>query len=253
MIRFVHTADWQIGKAFGGFPPEKQGVLRDARLSAVDRIAVIAHGHGATHVLVAGDVYDSETLPARDVMRLIERLKAHAPLVWLLLPGNHDPDRYGGLYERLLRSGLPVNVRLCREARPISLAPGVVVLPAPLKSRAETGDPTAWMDHAETPGEPIRIGLAHGSVQGFGSSSEAAARIDPLRLRSAGLAYLALGDWHGTKKVAEGVWYAGTPEPDRYLGNEFRSSTRRDDCGRSVLSRGLGSPDGTLPLAADAD
>jgi DNA repair exonuclease SbcCD nuclease subunit len=220
MIRFVHTADWQIGKAFGGFPAEMQGVLRDARLSAVDRIADIARGHGATHVLVAGDVYDCGTLPARDVSRLIERLKAHAPLVWQLLPGNHDPDRHGGLYERLIRGGLPENVRLCRDAQPMPLAPGVVLLPAPLKSRAETRDPTAWMDRAETTAGSLRIGLAHGSVQGFGSSSEAAARIDPGRRRAAGLAYLALGDWHGTKEVAEGVWYAGTPEPERYLDNE---------------------------------
>ncbi len=220
MFRFIHTADWQIGKAFGSFPAEKQGVLWDARLSAPDRIAEAARAQGAADVLVAGDVFDSEALPARQVTHLIERLRAHDGLTWHLLPGNHDPDRPGGIYERLVRGGLPRNVRLCRQAEAVTLAPGVALLPSPLKARAQTADPTAWMREAATPPGTLRIGLAHGTVQGFGSSSEAAARIDPAIAGTAGLAYLALGDWHGTKEVAGNVWYCGTPEPDRYLGNE---------------------------------
>ncbi len=220
MFRFIHTADWQIGKTFGGFTAEKQGILWDARLSAPDRIAEAGRGHGATHVLVAGDIFDSEALPARQVTHLLERLRAHDGLAWHLLPGNHDPDRPGGIYERLVRGGLPRNVHLCRQAETVALAPGVALLPSPLKARAQTADPAAWMREAATPPGTLRIGLAHGSVQGFGSSSDAAARIDPAIARTAGLAYLALGDWHGTKEVAGNVWYSGTPEPDRYLGND---------------------------------
>lgn len=220
MFRFIHTADWQIGKAFGGFAAEKQGVLWDARLSAPDRIAEVARAQGAGHVLVAGDVFDSESLPARQVTHLLERLRAHAGLTWHLLPGNHDPDRPGGIYERLVRGGLPQNVRPCRQAEAVTLAPGVALLPSPLRARAQTADPAAWMRETATPPGTRRIGLAHGTVQGFGSSSDAAARIDPAIAGTAGLAYLALGDWHGTKEVAGNVWYSGTPEPDRYLGNE---------------------------------
>lgn len=219
MLRFIHTADWQIGKTFGGFAPERQGVLREARLAVIDRIADAARRSGAAHVLVAGDVLDSEALPMGDIRRLMERLNGASPLTWHLLPGNHDPDRPGGLYERLARSGVPANVRLHREAAVASLAPGVALLPSPLKSRATATDPTAWMDAAPTPPGTIRIGLAHGSAQGFGASSVQGVRIARDRRRSAGLAYLALGDWHGTREVAEGVWYSGTPEPDRYLDN----------------------------------
>ena len=68
------------------------------------------------------------------------------------------------------------------------------VLPAPLTSHAPGRDPTAWMDAAATPPGTLRIGLAHGSVQDFGQSAESAVRISPLRAKSAGLAYLSLGD-----------------------------------------------------------
>jgi DNA repair exonuclease SbcCD nuclease subunit len=219
MFRLIHTADWHIGKSFGGLPPDKQGVLRDARLTAVDRIAETARKSGAAHILVAGDVFDSGSLPARQVSHLLERLRAQAGLAWHLLPGNHDADRPGGLYDRLTRTGLPDNVHVCRAAEVLTLAPGVALLPAPAKMQASSGDPTAWMASAVTPPGTLRIGLAHGSVRDFGSSSEATARIVPERAREAGLAYLALGDWHGTKEVAPAVWYSGTPEPDRYLDN----------------------------------
>ncbi|MFO1173084.1 MAG: DNA repair exonuclease [Hyphomicrobiaceae bacterium] len=220
MFRFIHTADWQIGKTFGGFAPDKRSVLREARLAAVDRIAEAARGHGASDVLVAGDVFDQETLSSGETRRLLERLASAAPLRWHLLPGNHDPGRPGGIYERLLRGGIPEAVLVHREARAVEIAPGVALLPAPLTARAVTADPTLWMDAAPTAPGTLRIGLAHGSVQAFGTSSDSAARLSPERRRTAGLAYLALGDWHGTKEVAEGVWYSGTPEPDRYLDND---------------------------------
>jgi hypothetical protein len=44
--------------------------------------------------------------------------------------------------------------------------------------------------------------------------------IDASRRQSAHLDYLALGDWHGTKAIMPGVWYAGTPERDSFAENE---------------------------------
>jgi hypothetical protein len=76
------------------------------------------------------------------------------------------------------------------------------------------------MDEANTPSGAMRIGLAHGSVQGFGSERTASIQIDPARVASAGLGYLALGDWHGMRRVGERAWYAGTPEPDGFLDND---------------------------------
>ena len=100
------------------------------------------------------------------------------------------------------------------------IEPGVWLLPAPLFAKATSFDPSAWMDQAATPAGAIRIGLAHGSVQGFGSAGEAAIPIDPGRPKRAGLAYLALGDWHGRQQINERTWYSGTPEPDQFLDND---------------------------------
>ncbi len=217
---FVHTADWQIGKRFGAFPSEKAAVLREERLRAVDRVAEAARGAGAAAVLVAGDVFDSETVSEALIGTLLARLKAHPKLAWHLLPGNHDPARAGGVWEAVARTGLPPNVVVHTEPRTAQLAPGVVLLPAPLTAKSTSRDPTQWMDAAATPSGTLRIGLAHGSVQGFGSEGEANVPLDPARAKSAQLSYLALGDWHGTTAISERVWYSGTPEPDSFPDNE---------------------------------
>ncbi|MFA5898640.1 MAG: DNA repair exonuclease [Hyphomicrobium sp.] len=215
---FLHTADWQIGKRFGSFPDDKPAILRDERLRAVDRLAEAAVANGCSAVLVAGDVFDAETVPEELIRRVLERLKAYRQLEWHLLPGNHDPARAGGVWSAVMSVGVPENVRLHLEARATEIAPGVVLLPAPLASKRTETDPTAWWDSVAD--GATRIGLAHGSVQGFGSNGDANVPIDPARVKSARLAYLALGDWHGTTRISDRAWYSGTPEPDGFRDND---------------------------------
>jgi len=218
---FVHTADWQIGKVFGGFPADKVPLLREARLDLIGRVARVAREAGARHVLVAGDVYDSPDISDRDLSQSLDRLRREEDVSWHLLPGNHDPAQASGIWERLIRSGVPANVRLHLESRPEMIGPDVALLPAPLTARSTTGDPTAWMDTAATPLARHRIGLAHGSIQGFGGGDgDAAVPIAPGRAQAAGLDYLALGDWHGVTRISDRVWYSGTPEPDRFPDND---------------------------------
>ena len=220
VFTFVHTADWQIGKTFARFAPDVSVQLRAARLDAIDRIAAEAGRAGARHVLVAGDVMDSEHLDDAALLQPLARMSAYADVAWHLLPGNHDPARAGGVWARLASLGLPANVRAHVRAEICEIATGVALLPAPLHVKEMRTDPTAWMDQAESADGMLRIGMAHGSVRGFDSLGEAAVPIEPGRLARAGLDYLALGDWHGTKQIAPGVWYSGTPEPDRFVDNE---------------------------------
>ncbi len=213
-MRFIHTADWQIGKSFRRYG-ERELLLKQARLETIGRIGDLAMRENAAHVLVAGDVYDHFAPSDRTAAEPMERMRRFTGVTWHLIPGNHDPHRPDAVWDRLMRKGLPPNVRAHLSPAPVELEAGVVLLPAPLLRNSETNDLTAWMDHAATPTGALRIGLAHGAVTGFGDAQEAGNPVDPSRPKSAGLAYLALGDWHRTMKIGERVWYAGTPEPDR--------------------------------------
>ena len=218
MVRFVHTSDWQIGKVFRFVDGATMGLLQDARLVAITRIGEFAGAHGANHVFVAGDVYDMQALAPRSRNQPIERMRAFADIRWHLMPGNHDHHRPNGLWDQLLRTGLPDNVFAHLTPEPRVLGDlGAALLPAPLFHRRTLDDPTAHMDGVATPDGVPRIGLAHGTVRGFGSEeSDTHNLIAPDRPNLAGLAYLALGDWHGQKRIGDRCWYSGTHETDAF-------------------------------------
>jgi DNA repair exonuclease SbcCD nuclease subunit len=217
-VRLIHTADWQIGKVFRFVDQATMGVLQEARLEAISAIGRLAMKHAAPVVVVAGDVYDIATAEDRTLAQPIARMRPFVGVEWHLIPGNHDPHQPGGPWERVLRRGLPANVRVHLEPVPAALADGAAqLLPAPLCRRRALGDPTAWMDQAPASEGTLRIGLAHGSISAFGSDAQAQPNlIDPIRPERAGLAYLALGDWHGTKRIGPRCWYSGTPEVDDF-------------------------------------
>jgi DNA repair exonuclease SbcCD nuclease subunit len=218
-MRFIHSADWQIGKVFKQFGA-KEEALRQARLAAIERLGAHAKSNGVHHIVVAGDVYDSEAPNSHTLRAPIERMMRFADIHWHLLPGNHDPHRPEGVWDRVGQLGLPANIHLHLTPTPFALEERAFLLPAPLVRKSEFDDISGWMDNAETPPGALRIGLAHGSVVNFGSDGEATNPIDPTRAAKARLDYLALGDWHRTLQVGPAIWYAGTPEPDRAGGQE---------------------------------
>ena len=218
MVRFIHTSDWQIGKVFRFLDDTTMGLLQEARLQAITRLGEHAHDCDVKNVLVAGDIYDMEELSPLSINQPLERMRTFSKVKWHLIPGNHDPHRPNGLWDRLLHRGLPDNVRAYIKREPVILQnSGMALLPAPLHYRRELDDTTAYMDHVELTDGIVRIGLAHGTVTDFGSSSGKTPNfITPDRVQSANLDYLALGDWHGQVKINERCWYSGTPETDAF-------------------------------------
>ena len=217
-FRFIHTADWQIGKVFRFVDDAAMGGLQLARLEAITRIGNLADEHDVRHVLVAGDVYDHATPSPRTRNQVVERMRTHTSVQWHLLPGNHDPYQPNGIWDQLRRRGLPDNIHAYTESASTILDENAaVLLPAPLQHRRTLNDPTAWMDNELGEAGLIRIGLAHGAVYGFDTNEgQRANPIDPARPQLARLDYLALGDWHGELQVNERCWYSGTPETDSF-------------------------------------
>ena len=216
--KIIHTSDWQIGKVFRFVDNATMGLLQEARLGAIVRLGEYASERDVHHILVAGDIYDMEALSRRSLNQPLERMRNFTGVQWHLLPGNHDPHRPNGLWDQLLRQGVPDNVHVYTSRKPTILEEEqLVLLPAPLYHRRTLDDPTDYMGNVELPDRLVRIGLAHGSVTRFGSEETASSnwiRLD--RLDQAGLCYLALGDWHGQKKINDRCWYSGTPETDAF-------------------------------------
>ena len=229
-MKFLHTADWQLGKPFAGIDdPQKRALVQQERFQVIRRIGGAVKAHQAEFVLVAGDLFDSSTASKATVSAACSAIGQLGVPV-LVIPGNHDHGGPGGIWEQSFfqreQASLAPNLRILLKPEPIELG-SAWLFPCPLLRRAESNDTTAWLRSPEALSSrstgKARIVLAHGSTQDFTSESDdddtdsaATNQIDLSRLPAGTFDYVALGDWHGTKQVTPIAWFSGTPELDRF-------------------------------------
>src|SRR6056297_2654164 len=120
MIRFLHASDLHLGKPFGGFPEEVRHRLRLARQDAIGALAGAAREGGASHVLLAGDTFDTETPTRATLRQAMNSMAGHDDLTWVLMPGNHDHLGAEEIWGTLRRE-LPGNVMLALDPEPMKL------------------------------------------------------------------------------------------------------------------------------------
>ena len=210
-MKFIHTADWQLGLKLKYVPGDAGARARAARFDTVRRIAELARARGADCVLVAGDVFDDNAVGEDTLAQAHDALAAFAPTPVLLLPGNHDHAGPGSVWSRLWPAA---HVRALTARKPLDVA-GATVYPCPLLRRHERDDPTAWLP-ARGAADGIRVAVAHGGVIDFAGYNEAPNLIDARRVLGLDFDYLALGDWHSKLCFDARAWYPGAPEATRF-------------------------------------
>ena len=210
-MKFLHTADFQIGMKADhvGSAADK---VREQRLEAVRRLIHAAKENGAEFVLVAGDLFEDNGVDRTLILRTADALAGLGCPIFII-PGNHDPLVPGSVWNHLAWRDMP-NLRVLGDEKEIEI-PGGVLYPCPIRDKYTAKDPTAWIPTEAT--DIIRIGLAHGNVEGLpqGDPDHPISRNAAERAK---LDYLALGHWHSTAFYpdASGVVhmaYCGTPEP----------------------------------------
>jgi len=213
-MKFLHTADWQIGMRAAHVGAVGSRV-RQERLEAGRRVMQCARDHGTEFVLVAGDTFEDNAVD-RVLIQKVADILADFPGPVYLIPGNHDHVVPGSVWNHPAWSSRP-NLHVLTENAPVAI-PGGTLYPCPLFEKHASADPTTWIDARQSEG--ITIGLAHGTVEGvsrevpdFPIARDAAAR--------AGLDYLALGHWHSTATFADDrghprMAYAGAHETTKF-------------------------------------
>jgi hypothetical protein len=213
-MRFLHTADWQIGMKAAHVGPVGARV-RQQRLQTAQRVLELACEHQAEFLLLAGDTFEDNGVDRLLVQKIADTL-ARFPGPVFLLPGNHDPLVPGSVWEHPAWAA-HANLVVVRDAAPIPV-PGGMLHPCPLREKHGRRDPTRSIEaQTET---SIAVGMAHGTVEGvsqdemdFPIARDAAAR--------AGVDYLALGHWHsvatyGDSAGAMRMAYSGTHETTKF-------------------------------------
>ncbi len=242
-VRFLHTADWHVGRAIRG--RSRSDEFRDA----LDEVVGIAVQEGVDAVLVAGDVYEHRSAaPEADSIVFDAFLRLHeAGIRVVAIPGNHDSALRLEALGKLLR---PIGVHVAARVVPPDRG-GVVDIPSrggsdaavvacvPFVPERRFGDAaelfeateTWYQSYADGMGEllaamagafrPDRVNvvLAHlftdGALLGGGEREVTigmAYAIPPSRLPG-GASYVALGHVHKPQPVR------GSPAPTRYAGS----------------------------------
>jgi DNA repair exonuclease SbcCD nuclease subunit len=264
-MRFVHTADWQLGMTRHFLSPEAQARFSEARLDAVRAIGRLATEQNCEFVVVCGDVFESNHLDRRLLRRTFEAL-ADFKVPVLLLPGNHDPFDAASIY----RAGefvaqRPDHVRVLSACAPYPVADGVEVIAAPWDSKRPLNDLVSAACAAISPDPRVlRIVAGHGIVDALSPdpTNPALIMMDGVAaaLADGRIQYVALGDRHSLTQVGQSgrVWYAGTPEVTDYdevkPGYVLVVDLRQD--GVDVQQHSVGTwrfVQREVPLSGDAD
>jgi DNA repair exonuclease SbcCD nuclease subunit len=226
-LRFVHTADWQLGMRRHFLGPGPQDRFSQDRLEAVAAIGRLAKEVEAEAVVVAGDVFDDNQVDRQTVLRAMEVLRGFPDVPVLLLPGNHDPLDAGSVFARAeFRDACPPHVRVVTDQTPILLGEGVELVGAPWPVKRPLRNPALDVLDGLQPTAGIRILLAHGGVDTVGGDFDQTGVL-PLEALEAAIhdhrvQFIALGDRHSATEVGTTgrIWYPGAPEPTAYVEQE---------------------------------
>ena len=223
MVKFLHTADWQLGMARHYLGHDAQARFSAARLDVIEQMARLATNEQCEFVVVCGDVFESNQVQRQVLARAFEKMAAFPQLTFFLLPGNHDPLDASSIYNSpTFIEHCPDNVKVLKEVDPVHVAPGVELIPAPWPNKHPTTDLVDAACKDLEPSDAVRIVVGHGAIDSMSPdpSDPKAIALERLEERiSAGLIhYVALGDRHSTTNVGTTgrVYYAGAPEPTDY-------------------------------------
>jgi exonuclease SbcD len=255
-MRFLHTADWHVGRSIRG---RSRAVEFD---QAVTEVVGIAVQEGVDAVLLAGDLYDHRSpAPEADALVFEALVRLHEAAIRVVaIPGNHDSAIR---LEALAKLLTPIGVSMVPRVVPpdqgslVELAIGderALVACVPFVPERRFGDAAAlfratedwYQSYAEGMGrllvamtEPftpdaINVLLAHlftdGAIPGGGEHQITIGieyAVSPSRL-PATASYIALGHVHRPQAVR------GAPSPTRYAGSLLQLDFGETEQNKSV-------------------
>lgn len=221
MLRILHTGDLHLGREYKRQMLDEPAVAeryRSARLEALKNVVRLAGENDCDFLVIAGDLFDSRTVPAALLKSVCADL-GECPCPVLVLPGNHDYCEGEG--DRLwsgFRDCAAENTILLARAEPVALE-NAVFYPCPCGDRYSESNALGWLRDGETR-DPARvhIGVAHGALEGLSCDREKRYYCMTRReLESCGMDLWLLGHTHVPfpdleNVTGERIFNAGTPQ-----------------------------------------
>ena len=224
MLRLLHTADVHLGARHGDLG-DQAAAQRERQFAAFQATVDLALAEKVDLVLIAGDLFDTNTQPRRSVERVAAELKrlADSSIRTVLIPGTHDVYDRSSIYRahdlRAL-AGQAAGSEFVTVLTPDAPELDIPILDAVVYARVfptkrAPRSPLADFRAAPLEQRTWRIGLIHGSLLIPGKTDRDEVVFTSEEVASSGLDYLALGHWHSFVQGKAGATtyaYPGSPE-----------------------------------------
>jgi len=225
MLRLLHTADVHLGARHADLG-EQAAAQRERQFAAFKAAIDLAIAEKVDVVLIAGDLFDSNTQPKRSVDRVAGELKrlAQATIRTVIIPGTHDVYDRASLYrvhDLAAMAGSTAAddlVTVLTPDRPsVHLAScDVVVHGTVFATKRAPHSPLRDLRVADDQRATWHVGMVHGSLAIPDRTDADEVVVTREEIEATGLDYLALGHWHSSQQARAGATvyaYSGAPEP----------------------------------------
>lgn len=220
LTRFLHTSDWQLGVTRQFLDADSQARWAAARFEGIRNLGRIAREERCEFIVVAGDIFESNQVDRRTVLKACEAMAGIAVPIYLL-PANHDPLDAGSVFSsKPWRDRKPAHVHVLDvPGNSLEVRPGIEVVGAPWTSKRPLTDlvAAAALDLQPALGA-LRVMVGHGAVDQLSPDRDNPAVIQVAEaekaLQEGRYQYLALGDRHSFTCVGNSgrIFYSGTHE-----------------------------------------
>ena len=225
MLRLLHTADVHLGARHTDLG-EQASAQRERQFAAFSAAIDLAIAEHVDVVLIAGDLFDSNTQPRRSVERVAAELKrlVEAKIRAVVIPGTHDVYDRSSLYRVLDLAALAGSgpdddfVTVLTPDRPsVHIGACDVIVHGPVfATKRAPHSPLRDLKVSGGDGATWHIGMVHGSLAIPDRTDRDEVVFSREEIEATGLDYLALGHWHSAQQGTAGstTWaYSGAPEP----------------------------------------
>jgi DNA repair exonuclease SbcCD nuclease subunit len=223
MLRLLHTADVHLGARHTDLG-ERAAVLRERQFTAFRVTIDLAVVEKVDLVLIAGDLFDSNTQPRRSVERVAAELGrlAKASIRTVIIPGTHDVYDGASIYRSYDLAAMarttPEWIAVLTPEQPNVWLPALdaVVHGRVFSSKRAPRSPLDGFDARSDRRATWRIGMVHGALAIPGKTDGDEVVFTEEEISRTGLDYLALGHWHSAIEGRAGnvtYAYSGAPEP----------------------------------------
>lgn len=225
MVRLLHTADVHLGARHADLG-EQASAQRERQFAAFRATVDLAIAERIDIVLVAGDLFDSNTQPRRSVERVAAELKrlAAARIRTVIAPGTHDVHDRSSIYRAYdlaalagVAAGDDAVTVLTPDRSDVHLRACDVVVHGPcFDTKRAPHSPLRDLDVSGDDRATWHVGLLHAALAIPGRTDGDDVVVTAQEIGATNLDYLALGHWHSAQQGKAGrvSWaYAGAPEP----------------------------------------